>query len=348
MALDFPERVGATTTTTGTGTITLSTAIAQYQGTSALTDAKEYEYFIEDADGSGWESGRGTYTLTGTTLSRATIYDSSNSGSAITLSAGTHNVFIGHTARRAHINDTGSRGHIDGLQLTYATTTTLTLNEGRAIVNGEALEVTSATTTKSGDAIGTSAILYVYVYNNSGTVQMHWEMRASSADDPVWDNELDYAKHPVDGAGKRFIGAVYVNSSSQFDTFQYSANGRERTYYPDNKVNRFLTNVTQTTCTTVSIATICPPPPLARAAYIKLHVKNTAVSAGERYVLLNANTTQCSNNAGLQVSAYLPASSAAAALGPLRIELDTTSFFYICKDTDTDMIADMIGWEMYV
>jgi len=50
--------------------------------------------------------GLGTYTASGTTLSRDTILESSNSGSAITLS-GTSNVFVTYPAEKsAHLDST--------------------------------------------------------------------------------------------------------------------------------------------------------------------------------------------------------------------------------------------------
>jgi len=87
------DRVQETTTTTGTGTITLAGAKAGFQSfTAALTDGDQTFYCIED--GTSWEVGLGTFTASGTTLSRDTIYDSSNAGAAVNWGAGDKNVFI--------------------------------------------------------------------------------------------------------------------------------------------------------------------------------------------------------------------------------------------------------------
>lgn len=99
--MKFPERFKVSTTTTGTGTLTLGSAATGYQGTSALTDGETYEYTLLDANGTAWEVGLGTYTASGTTLARTTIYSSSNSNNAISLSAGTHTVIVGPTGKRA-------------------------------------------------------------------------------------------------------------------------------------------------------------------------------------------------------------------------------------------------------
>lgn len=86
------NRAKMTTVTTGTGNITLGSAVSGYQTFAAagVTNSNVVSYVIED--GTAWEIGTGTYTTTGTTLTR-TVTQSSNAGSAITLS-GTAVVFV--------------------------------------------------------------------------------------------------------------------------------------------------------------------------------------------------------------------------------------------------------------
>ncbi len=89
------NRAKVSTSTTGNGTITLGSAIDGYQGfaEAGVSDGDTVSYVIEDQDGNnGWEIGTGTFTASGTTLSR-TVLESSNSGNAITLS-GDANVFV--------------------------------------------------------------------------------------------------------------------------------------------------------------------------------------------------------------------------------------------------------------
>jgi hypothetical protein len=96
MALVLADRVQETTTTTGTGTVTLAGATNGYQTFAAVGDGNSTYYTI--AGISEWEVGIGTYTASGTTLSRTTVLSSSNSGSLVSFSAGTKNVFVTYPA----------------------------------------------------------------------------------------------------------------------------------------------------------------------------------------------------------------------------------------------------------
>ena len=102
MALVVKDRVQETTTTTGTGTVTLAGAVTGFQSFSVIGDGNTCYYAI--TSGNDWEVGLGTYTASGTTLSRDTILESSNTGSAITLS-GTSNVFVTYPAEKSGHKD---------------------------------------------------------------------------------------------------------------------------------------------------------------------------------------------------------------------------------------------------
>jgi hypothetical protein len=99
MPLVLADRVKELTTSTGTGTITLAGAVTGYQSFSVVGNGNTTHYVI--AGGSQWEVGIGTYTSSGTTLSRDSVLASSNSGSLVNFSAGTKDVFVSYPAGKA-------------------------------------------------------------------------------------------------------------------------------------------------------------------------------------------------------------------------------------------------------
>jgi hypothetical protein len=107
MALVIADRVQETTTTTGTGTVTLLGAATGYQSFAAVGNTNTTYYCIQGQTSAEWEVGIGTYTSSGTTLSRDTVLSSSNAGSAVNFSAGTKNVFVTYPAGRSvYVNGT--------------------------------------------------------------------------------------------------------------------------------------------------------------------------------------------------------------------------------------------------
>lgn len=108
MALVVRDRVKETTTTTGTGTITLAGAATGFQSFSVIGNGNTTYYTIVDSVAGTWEVGIGTYTSSGTTLSRDTVLASSNSGSLVNFGAGSKDVFVTYAATRSVYNDGGA------------------------------------------------------------------------------------------------------------------------------------------------------------------------------------------------------------------------------------------------
>jgi hypothetical protein len=109
MALVLKDRVKETTTTTGTGTVTLLGASTGFQSFSAIGNSNTTYYTIASQTGNEWEVGVGTYTASGTTLSRDTVLASSNAGSLVSFSAGTKDVFVTYPAGYS-VNSTNNAG----------------------------------------------------------------------------------------------------------------------------------------------------------------------------------------------------------------------------------------------
>ena len=128
MALVLADRVKETTTSTGTTAITLAGAPTGYQTFSAaIGNANTTYYTIADQSGANWEVGIGTYTTSGNTLSRDTVLASSNSGSLVTFTSGTKDVFVTYPAERA-LYSGGALGTPASGTLTNCTFPTLNQN----------------------------------------------------------------------------------------------------------------------------------------------------------------------------------------------------------------------------
>ena len=130
MALVLKDRVKETTITIGTSTLVLLGAASGFQSFSVIGDGNTTYYTIDG--GTEWEVGIGTYTLLGTTLSRDTILESSNGGTAVNFSAGTKNVFVTYPAEKALYTDASS----NAIALGTPASATLTNATGLPISTG--------------------------------------------------------------------------------------------------------------------------------------------------------------------------------------------------------------------
>lgn len=184
MALVVADRVQETTATTGTGTMTLAGAVAGFQTFAVIGNANTTYYTI--TSGNNWEVGIGTYTSSGTTLSRDTVLASSAGGTTKITLAGTSNVFCVYPAGKSFGLDqtlgvtnggTGQTTYTDG-QLLIGNTTgntltkaTLTQGAGLTITNGSgsitaALNVANANTwTATQTFSGSTSVLASSVKN---------------------------------------------------------------------------------------------------------------------------------------------------------------------------------------
>jgi len=156
MALVLGDRVQETTTTTGTGTVTLAGAVPGYQSFAIVGNGNTTYYNI--TDGTNWEVGIGTYTSSGTTLSRDTVLSSSNSDALVNFPAGSKNVFVTYPAEKAVYTDSPSSFAFKN-----------------RFINGQMFVAQRGTSGTSGAAVPTTAPVYPcvdrwYAYATGATV----------------------------------------------------------------------------------------------------------------------------------------------------------------------------------
>ena len=99
MALVLADRIKETTTTTGTSTYVLAGAENGFEAFSVIGNSNTTYYCC--TDGVDFEIGLGTYTLSGTTLARTTVLQSSNSDSEVSWANGTRTIFCTQPAEKA-------------------------------------------------------------------------------------------------------------------------------------------------------------------------------------------------------------------------------------------------------
>jgi len=133
MALVLNDRVRETSTTTGTGAMALGGAVVGFQTFAAgVGNSNTCYYAISLRGGAEFETGLGTLDGSSANLTRTTVFQSSNSDSAVSFSAGTKDVFVTLPASKAVFED--------------ATTDNVTLTADLSVgddltVNGGVIEV---------------------------------------------------------------------------------------------------------------------------------------------------------------------------------------------------------------
>jgi hypothetical protein len=175
MALIVKDRVQEITTTVGTGTLTLGGAVLGFQTFAAIGNGNTTYYAIVDTAAYDWEVGIGTYTSSGTTLSRTTVLSSSNSGSLVDFAAGTKNVFCTYPSERSVYRDTANTYTVqqafdaltaNSIALTTGTITTAPTSNTDIVNKQYADAIASGIHFHEAVAYATTAALPASTYNN--------------------------------------------------------------------------------------------------------------------------------------------------------------------------------------
>ncbi|PPC99496.1 MAG: hypothetical protein CTY35_04045 [Methylotenera sp.] len=106
MSFLIADRVRESSTTTGTGSLTLAGAVSGFKSFGAsIGNGNSTYYCIAHKTLNEWEVGIGTYTASGTLLSRDSVISSSNSNALVSFSAGDKDVFVTAPANKMALLD---------------------------------------------------------------------------------------------------------------------------------------------------------------------------------------------------------------------------------------------------
>lgn len=225
MAIKLFDRVRETSTTTGTGNFALLGAVSSYVTFSSVMGSSSFYYVIAHQSANEWEVGVGT--VSSTTLTRVSVFASSNANAAVSFSAGTKDVFCDAPADLV-LQTTANRDICQGR---------LTLTTGVPVTSGS---VANATTVYYTPYLGNCIALYdgvshwklmefvecslavpattltpydIFVQNVSGTLTMSFV---------AWTNTTTRATAPVLQDGIRVSGSDstkrYVGSFCSYGT----------------------------------------------------------------------------------------------------------------------------------
>jgi len=135
--LVLKDRVKESSTTTGTGTLTLGGAASGFQSFAVIGNGNTTYYAIVDSASGAFEVGIGTYTSSGTTLSRDTVLESSNAGALVNFAAGAKDVFVTYPAERSVV---GGMGYIENAA---TVTQSSTINAGNNAISAGPVTIAS-------------------------------------------------------------------------------------------------------------------------------------------------------------------------------------------------------------
>ena len=212
MALVLKDRVKETCTSPGTGTVTLLGASAGYSSFSSIGNANTTYYCISDQTGNNWEVGLGTYTSSGTTLTRNTVFSNSAGTTAfINFNSGTQDVFCTYPSETAaYLNSTGTTLLPNSLIIETPSINTPIIS-GATSISG-ATTFGSTVTLNADPTLALQAATKAYVDNaTSAALIFHQAVQAASVS--AFNEAATVYNNGVDG-----VGATLTRVSS-FITF---------------------------------------------------------------------------------------------------------------------------------
>lgn len=127
MALTLKDRCKQKiTANAGTGNITLSTSVRGFKTISSALSNGDTSYFCLESANGDWEVFSGTYTASGTTISRDTVLASSNSGNKIDIGTSITFCYIVYPADKSVYRDNSNRAVVGSAGLIFSDNTVQT------------------------------------------------------------------------------------------------------------------------------------------------------------------------------------------------------------------------------
>ena len=202
MSLIVADRVQETTNTTGTGAYTLGGVVAGFRTFASVASNSDTVYYSV-TDNVNYEVGLGTYTSSGGTIARTTVFASSNSNNAVNWGSGTKNIFLTYPADKAVIEDASNNVNI-GNNLVVGGTV-----DGRDIAtDGTKLDTveTNADVTDTANVTSAGALMDSEVTNLA-------QVKAFDSSDYATAAQGTKADAALPKAGGAMTGAITTNST---------------------------------------------------------------------------------------------------------------------------------------
>lgn len=240
MAIVLKDRVKQTATAPGTGTITLGSTPTGFQAFSAIGNGNVTYFAIVDSASGAWEVNYGTYTSSGTTLTRnATPLSSSNAGALVNFT-GLVDVFCTYPSSKAIYEETTGNVVIDGGPITVigdnvTTYTTFSAALGEMYANVNNFAQFYAQNLNGGSSASTDIV----AYNDLGDGSVNF------IDMGINSSNYSDALYPIFTAGSGYVyndgGELLIGSAT--DDVVFFAGGIDTTDEAV-RINKTTKNVT--------------------------------------------------------------------------------------------------------
>lgn len=282
MAIVLKDRVKQSAAAPGTGTITLGATAAGFQAFSAIGNGNVTYFAITDPVSGAWEVNYGTYTSSGTTLSRNATPLSSSAGGALVNFTGAVDVFVTYPSENAVWTDTAgvvAQQSFGAITATSAALTTGTISttpaSGTDLVNKTYVDTIAAA------SLHYHTPVYVEVPDSTGNLNATYNQPggAGVGVGATLTNAGAQAAFTADGIAVPINSRVLVyNQTSAFQNGVYTL-----TTVGDGSTNWVLTRATDAD-------TYSPSNPNSLGQGDAFFVTNGNTGAGETYVCNTVGT----------------------------------------------------------